>query len=168
MSVCRWIVCESSSRWTSALRVTLARHGVDERVRERVHEVRTLEELSTRVDEDLLSLCLIEVNHNQVGNILRWIAGSRQLRRRLRVVALVDDELLSGSGAQGAESERRDIVAALVEAGAATVVNSPRQLAPLVAMGRRYAAMVAKNSTSDGRNQPFSEWAMSRLPWQEV
>src|SRR4051812_44000326 len=65
----RWIVCEKSGRWTAALRTTFARDSEVE-VPPRLREVRTLEELSSHLNEHEHDLALIEVAAGNLPAVL--------------------------------------------------------------------------------------------------
>jgi hypothetical protein len=169
MTLPDWIVCERTGRWAAALRTTGTRQATDRKSTFRIVEVRRLSELSARFDERATSLALVEVHGNNLSDVLTWLADARGRYGQARFVALLDYP-------QGTEREnrrladrarRRDIVAALMEAGAVDVADSPRYLQSVMAIAQRHLDRTAADSRFSAVDQPLVEWARSLLPWQD-
>jgi hypothetical protein len=147
-----WIVCESSGRWSAAFRIAFA--GLrNNRIALRLSEVRSLSDLKGRVDERPYDLILVEVGESNLAEVLETLNNLPMLSGQF--VALVDDTICGAM----------DV---LWEAGAIEVVESPRQLRGLLAIGNRIAA--AKTATRGGpaERQSIADWAPSMLPWQDT
>ena len=149
----KWLVCESSGRWAAALRATCARLPKDQPTA-RLYEVRTLENLSTHLDEQKCDLVLIEVGRENLTEVLQLLV--RRGPRLGRFVALKE------------ESAGQSVADLLLEAGAVDVVESPRQLSGLLALHNRLAAVRGPIGGGIGDRQSFTEWAWSTVPWQDA
>jgi hypothetical protein len=168
MSGCEWIICEKSSRWAAALRMALERDVRPDRCEDRLHEVRSLAELSERLSERRVSLAAIEVRRANLGDVLKWLSTDSRRASRTRFVTLLDRSLQSDPweiAARGADV-LRDASDALREAGATDIVVSPRRLGPLIELGRRHAANMAQLHTPSDSELSFSAKAWASLPWQ--
>lgn len=157
MNNCEWIVCESTSRWASALRMALER---DSRFRDgtvRLYETRQLTELTQRLAERPHCFAAVEVRVNNVGDVLGWFPWAASRFGHVRCVAFVERSLVSG---------QTDVVDALREAGALAVTSSPRQLRTIVDLFWRHAALSAKTANSLAAQLPWREQVWQSLPWQ--
>jgi hypothetical protein len=151
-----WTVCEQSGRWTAALRTAFARPPEVE-PQPRLYEVRTLEELSARLDEHECDLTLIEVGEGNLAEVLKLLV--RHGRTPGRFAAL----LASSADHNG----RQRMVDLLWEADVAEVVESPRQLQGLLALHNRLPVARGPINFSVDASQSFADWARSTLPWQD-
>jgi hypothetical protein len=154
-----WVVCEQSGRWASALRFVIARRP-SERLAPRLYEVRGLPELLSLLKERSIELALVEVGRANLADVLELLAGGR-LTRASRNVALLDRTICENNAA-----ERRAVSDALWEAGAVDVIESPRSIGRLFALGERIAAVSSPTGRGADNRQPVAEWAWSLLPWQ--
>lgn len=160
MSRVEWIVCERSGRWAAALRVALRRSSWLTSAVPRLYEVRQLGEMTERLDTRPDAIALVEVQPTSLGDVLDWLTRSRRELRQAHFAALLD------RSAALHPRDRKSVIDVLREAGAAEVITSPRQLAAVLALGQRHAALRAVES---GRLMPgmsMAEWAWSSLPWQ--
>jgi hypothetical protein len=149
-----WIVCETSGRWTAALRVTLARQGAA-LGRSRILEVRSLAELVVAADETPSALVLIEVRSDNFGATLSWLF--QRWQRTSRAVALLEAEL---SPAQASE--------ALLEAGALAVIDSPRRIAEALSIAQRFAVSRSRLAKIGRSAESIADRAWTALPWQDA
>jgi hypothetical protein len=156
-----WVVCEQSGRWVSALRLAIARRP-NERLTPRLYEVRGLPELLSLLKERTIELSLVEVGRANLADVLELLAEGR-LTRSSRNVALLDRSICETNSA-----ERRAASDALWEAGAVDVVESPRNLVRLFALGERLADLSGKSGHNSLDRQAVAEWAWSLLPWQDA
>ncbi|MCI0492024.1 MAG: hypothetical protein L0Z07_03705 [Planctomycetes bacterium] len=168
MNRCEWIVCERTSRWASALRIALARASPSADFAPLLHEVRSLSELGTRLERRPAGLAIVEVYRDQAGQILDWIGNATQQFPSARFVAALDTSLIPPSThpTQAAGDGWRDVADALFEAGIVEVVDSPRCLQGVLAIGRRHAATCAgRRQGQEGMSAVEAVWAS--LPWQD-
>jgi hypothetical protein len=161
-----WIVCERSGRWTAALRIAFSRLAEAQTI-PRLYEVRTLGELLTHLDEHGCDLALIEVGMENLAEVLQLLMRSGA--RLAQCVALLEDshDQRRQSAAASHEPDTQPIADLLWEAGAAEVVESPRQLRGLLALHNRLAAARGPIMGGVAERQSFAEWAWSTLPWQD-
>jgi hypothetical protein len=162
-----WILCESSSRWATALRTAFARWRSDQ-IAPRLFEVRDLPDFKGYVNDQPYDLALVEVGKSNLADVLGVLAGHSS--PECRFVALIDNTLY---GVQVDDVASRDfgpqrIADVLWEAGATEVVESPRQLRGLLALGNLVAAAAATSGGGSAESQSIADWAWSRLPWQDA
>jgi len=148
-----WIVCESTGRWTAALRLALARRR-GAALGGRIKEVRSLAELSGAANELPSALILIEVQPESFGAPLNWFAQGWQ--RGARGVALFDAQPLA-----------EQACAALLEAGALAVIDSPRRIEGVLELERRVAVSRRARASNPGGEESIAERAWAALPWQD-
>jgi hypothetical protein len=163
-----WIICERSNRWAAALRLVLdGQNRVDGR-RCQLREVRTLADLAASLSEGQMCLACIEVRPASLGDVLAWLAKAEQEFGETRFVALLDYSLQPDpwAAAESRLNKLDDVSDALVEAGAALVVTSPRRLGPLVELGRRSANPSQSRQTSDDAEITLTSRVWASLPWQ--
>ena len=167
MNPCEWIVCERSGRWAAALRIAIARENPP--VTASIHEVRSLPELTSRLDVQLHSLALIEVERDQVESVLLWLAAASRRFANARFAAALGYTLTAGELAPPSSTDdRQTIDDALMEAGAAEIVHSSRRLHALLVLGRRHASFSAALSQSLQQGKPsVATAAWASLPWQD-
>jgi hypothetical protein len=151
MSRVEWVVCERTSRWASALRMSLATRDVPYRLR----EVRHLAELEAELAARPACLAAIEIDRSNFAAALALLPVIRRRFAGVRSVALLDRSLASDFAAVG------DAVA---EAGAAAMAASPRRLDAILALGERHAA----TTQTKGENMPLVARVWATLPWQAV
>jgi hypothetical protein len=147
-----WIVCETSGRWTAALRVALARQNLVHAGR--IQEVRSLPEVSA-AQEASSALVLVEVRPDNLAASMNWFL--RGWQHGARAVALLGGEL---SADQVAE--------ALLEAGALAVIESPRHVAAVFGLAGRVAASRLAHAKKSGSVLSIAERAWAALPWQDA
>ncbi len=164
-----WIVCERTSRWAAGVRTTAARHANTVQSTTRIVEVRTLGELSQRLDEQPNSLALVEVNDGNLASVLAWLTNAQGRYPHARFVALLDTLLAAHDETWPVAQSGKvhDVVSALLEAGAVDVVESPRHLHSFLAIAERHRALAATNKAPSAENLPLLEWARTLLPWQD-
>jgi hypothetical protein len=162
----KWIVCEQSGRWTAALRTAFARLPKDQ-FPPRLYEVRTVGELSKHLDEQGRDLALIEVGRENLLGVAQLLV--RRGTRPAHFVALLEDRIDQRHSAAATLGElgAQSVVDLLWEAGAAEVVESPRQLNGLLALYDRLTAARGLIFSGPADRQSFAEWAWSTLPWQD-
>jgi hypothetical protein len=153
MSRIEWVVCERTSRWAAALRMALAADELSCRLRELRHFIELDAELAARPT----AVAAIEVHRGNFANVLCWLPRAREQFAEVRFVALLDRSLVVDK-----TKESADVGDALLEAGAALVVASPRRLEPILELGRRHAAAPPKTS----ENVRLVEQVWASLPWQ--
>jgi hypothetical protein len=156
-----WIIWEKSGRWAAALRTATA-HLSAERLKasvpRRIREVRSLDEFQSALDDGRFQLGLVEVRLENLAAILGLL--SSRSRSRGPIAALLD-ETLRGTANQLS-------VDVLREAGALTVVNSPRRISALLALTQGLAATPSSVSAAADEQPSFADWARSALPWQDA
>jgi len=151
MSRVEWVVCERTSRWASALRMSLAASGMPYRLR----EIRHLAELERELAERPACLAAIEFDRKNFAAAVALLPMIRKSFPGVRSVALLDRSLSSDFAAV------RD---AVVEGGVAAVAASPRRLDAILALGQRHAAAAqTKDNTI-----PLVARIWATLPWQAV
>ena len=162
----KWVVCEESGRWTAALRMAFTRLP-ETGSAPRLYEVRTLEELSTQLDENGRDLALIEVGRENLTAVVQLLL--RRGPRLSQFVALMKEVTSQRRAAAAIHGEPGTLPIAdlLWEAGAADVVESPRQLRGLLALHNRLAAVHSLHLGSLAERPSFADWAWSTLPWQD-
>lgn len=151
MSRIEWIVCERTSRWASALRISFAASGVPFRLR----EIRHLEELAAELAKRPACLAAIEFDRTNFAAALALLSVIRKKFPDTRTIALLDRSLAS---------EFAEVGNAAVEAGAAAVAASPRRLDAILALGERHAA----TERTKGERMPLVARIWATLPWQAV
>jgi hypothetical protein len=168
MSEIDFLVCERTGRWAAALRVGAARHDRISSREPRIYEARSLEELAERLEIRPLSLALLEVHLSTLGKLLPWLADHSPRFPRIRFVALLDDALgiAANRDIKQLSGPSQDVVAALLEAGAADFAHSPRRLQLVFALAERHANIVADANRQLNPVQSIADWAWSQLPWQ--
>jgi hypothetical protein len=158
MNCPRWIVCERTRRWASALLVAVERANVDPPPR--LIEVRTLNELPARLAAHPDSLVLVEVTATNLADVLPFIAERTARDPDAIFAAMLDRDSFS-------DAARRDAIAALFEAGACECASSPRHLVDVLALARKHAALAASH-LPQAADMPIDAWAWSLLPWQSA
>jgi hypothetical protein len=147
-----WIVCETSGRWTAALRVALARqdlvHGG------RIQEVRSLAEV-VAAQEASSALVLFEVRPDNLAASMNWFF--RGWQHGTRAVALLGAELAADQAAE-----------ALLEAGALAVIESPRHMAAVLGLAGRVAVSRTIRTQKSVTALTIAEQAWASLPWQDA
>jgi len=166
----RWIVCERSNRWAVALRTALARQSQRDAAPQSLDEVRNLADLTARLHEFPSSLVLLEVTLKNLDPALAWLADETRRSPHVRAAALLDNGFSSGaaSARNANRVHRAEVATALREAGAAEVVLSPRQLQPILSLGRNFASKSSGAANSLTADQSIEKWAWSLLPWQDA
>ena len=166
LTVKKWVVCEKSGRWAAALRTTFERLPKGQSM-PRLHEVRTVEGLSTQLDAPGRHLALIEVGRNNLAEVLQLLV--RRGPRLAQFVALLEDasDQSRSPAVIDGEPSVKPVADLLWEMGAAEVVESPRQLGGLLALHDRLAAALSSNIDGVAERQSFVDWAWSTLPWQD-
>jgi hypothetical protein len=162
----KWMICEKLHRWTPALRVAFSRLAIAQTA-PRLHEARTLGELSTQSDEHGCDLVLVEADRHNLSEVLQLLA-----HRRLhapRVVALLADigPQRHAPASIAGEPTTQAVTNLLWEAGAVEIVESPRQICRLLALHNRLVVARASITVDSVEPQSFAEWAWSTLPWQD-
>jgi hypothetical protein len=185
---CEWIVCERSPRWAPALRAAIhraanssmdrsptrkqGRVGViphnalacasgfnqDSSLESQVslYEVRSLAELSGKIEHHAGSLALVEITATNLDATLTWLASNSRNGTGCRAVAVVDDG-----------RNLPTVAAALREAGAIAVADSPRRLQSAIRIGLAHAKAAHHSKSAKPQvGQSFEAWARSLLPWQ--
>ena len=158
-----WIICERTSRWASALRVALERQDDAELRAARICEVRNHRDLEAQLVSRPDALVTIEVDRANLAAVLAWLATAGERFPRARFVVGLDWSLCEGRKAAGDE-RAHDVAGALVEAGAALVLRSPREHGRLVELGRRH---MAANSPAAGDELSPRQRVWASLPWQD-
>jgi hypothetical protein len=156
-----WIICEHSGRWAAALRLLLARHADNTGFSTSLSEVRSLKELSARLDTSSHAVALIEVRRTQLHEVLTWLADARPAYFQARFIALLHS-------AEFDKPEHDAVVSSLFAAGVADISDSPRRLRQLLPIVLRHAASKASHASHPAQGQEFAEWAWGLLPWQEA
>ena len=157
MSRCDWIVCERTGRWAAALRRAVMTSTANPAARQRLREVRTLDELSAILAEQLYPVVLIEVRPSNLASVLAWLPDARRSYQPMRCLALLEDF---------DRASRDDVAAALRAAGAVEICESPRQIQRVVAIGVRHHAALHSNTSGLDAHQSITDWAWHLLPWQ--
>jgi hypothetical protein len=168
MSESGWIICERTGCWAAALRVGAARQAATFGREPRIYEVRSLDELSERLENRPLSLTFLEVRLSNFGKLLSWLADHSRRFPRERFVALVDQSLRIAASPETEHptNDALDVFGALLEAGAAEVADSPRRLRHVFALAKTHGAMERRASRQPDPGQSITDWAWSQLPWQ--
>jgi hypothetical protein len=168
MSQIDLLVCERTGRWAAALRVGVARQIRNSSREAQIYEARSLDELAERLATRTHSLALLEVHLSTLGKLLPWLADHSRRLPRIRFVALLDDALgiAANREIKQLSGPSQDVVAALLEAGAADFAHSPRRLQHVFALAERHAAIVADANRQPKPAQSIADWAWSQLPWQ--
>jgi hypothetical protein len=69
------------------------------------------------------------------------------------------------AGIERSSGEAQDLIAALLEAGAAEIAPSPRRLQHIFALADTHAISV-RTFSKQSTNLSIADWAWSQLPWQ--
>lgn len=146
-----WIVCERTNRWVSALRMALANGDGAFRIR----ELRRTAELDGELAERPETIIALEVRRDNFAELVAWLAAARKRHLHARSVALVDRSI---------DSHVVEVGDVLVEAGAAAVATSPRQLSSVLALARRHAETMGKSA----ENSSLLAGTWAALPWQST
>jgi hypothetical protein len=174
MTTTDWIVCERSTRWAAALRMTISSDSEQPAGSNTLREVRSIAELTGQLKSHPSSLVLIEVTQDNFDGVLNWLAATTRRANHTPAVALVswptDNRVRSSTDVKDRPSQDRDaMAAALREAGALDVIDSPRRLRPVLALGRRHAGRCSIGMDNRPDASPsFEDWAWSLLPWQDA
>jgi hypothetical protein len=168
MTACDWIICERTGRWAAALRTGAARRSSLTGSVPRIYETRTLDELAEQLAARPLSLALMEAHASNVGKLLQWLGHNSQRFPHAHFVAFLDRMLTARSDFDVGQpcGEAEDVVAPLLEAGAAEIAVSPRRLQHIFALADKHAASVRSLSRRSFESQLTADWARSQLPWQ--
>lgn len=153
----QWVVCETSGRWTAALRIALARRAARLNFTPRIVEVRSLAELAVQVRERADFLGLVEVRRENFSAVLEFLANAASRRHRFTV--LLDNTQLQ---------QQRLAADALWEAGAIEVIGSPRNLHIILSLAEAHAAHCSKRIAPSLEVQTLAERAWAALPWQDA
>jgi hypothetical protein len=148
-----WIVCETSGRWTAALRVAIARQELKHS--NRIQEVRSLPELAVAAKETPSAMALLEVDPANLAASLNWF--SLGWERGLRAAALLGTELVPNQATE-----------AMLEAGALTMIESPRHMAAVLGLAGRFAVSRSKHAKKTSSAETIAERAWASLPWQDA
>jgi hypothetical protein len=110
----------------------------------------------------------LEVHTSNLAKLLPWLAHNSQRFPRARFVALLDRMLAvrPGSSSEQSPVESLDVVAMLLESGAAEIAVSPRRLQHIFVLADRHSARVSSFRRPPAEAQSIAAWARSRLPWQ--
>lgn len=154
-----WIVCERSGRWAAALRTALARRSPRDAAPQSLDEVRNLADLTTRLHEFPTSLALLEVTLKNLDATLAWLSETSRRSPHMRAAALLD---------HGFSDNLPVVATALREAGAAEVILSPRQLQPVLSLGRHFTSKTRDAALPLTADQSIEKWAWGLLPWQDT
>lgn len=142
MTTARMIVSETSGRWAFALRAALVSSGVY------VAEIAGLANAFARLHDDSRALLAFEASEACAEEGFALLQESRRRVAGCGVIVLLDGALAAS------EPLWR-------EAGAIAVVSSPRRLAALASLIRRYF------ETRETPTLTFREGVWQRLPWSE-
>lgn len=169
MSRPRWMVCEMSGRWATALRIALARSGWPQTSVPRLLEVRQLAELTEKLDQRPHDMALVEVRRENAMEVLLWLAKARREYWQARFIAVVDRGIWQSTDASTAtwRRARQPLIDALLEAGAVDVVTSPRHLDAVLAIGQRHAALDTERLHGQAARMSVADWISASLPWQD-
>lgn len=140
MTTARLIVSETSGSWAFALRAVLVNSGVS------VTEVAGVANAFARLHGDSQALLAFEASTAVAEEGMRLLQLARQRDSGRGVVVLLDGELATSQPLWQ-------------EAGAIAVVTSPRQLAPVASLIRRYF------ETRDAPSLTFRDDVWQRMPW---
>ena len=156
-----WIICERNGRWAAALRTLIDRSYSLTNRKPRLFEVRTLADLTARLDERPRGIVLVEVHRENFADLLGWFAEADRAYPEVCLVALVDRALFPSPATPPSRRrlESRQVGEALREAGADEVETSPRQLHALLALDRQYATIAATHSSSPPDDVSVAAWA---------
>lgn len=168
MSEPKLILCERSNRWAAALRIALERGHLPKIDSSRLVEVRSLEEIKSSLADYPASMVLIEVSTANLDAVLRWLANTQRDRPGLTCAALLDCPPGNEPPSRHAAISRRaEISAALRQAGAADITDSPRRLPSILSLYARLAAAYVHEPLRQlGHDESLEDWALSLLPWQ--
>jgi hypothetical protein len=168
MPTVSWVVCESSGRWSAALRTALARQAAKHTSRPpyRVHECRDASEFLTTAKHSSQTLGLIEVRPDNLTAVLELL--TRSWPQKLRFVALLAPEFddLTENNSTDAPSGRHTIADVLLEAGALAVITSPRHIHTVLELGKLYSSTHATGPSPKTSLKQLTEQAWNSLPWQ--
>jgi hypothetical protein len=119
-------------------------------------EVRSLAELTAKIELQGHSFAFVEITATNLEAALSWLASSSRNGNGFRAVAVVDYGLNSPA-----------IAAALREAGAIDIADSPRRLQNAIQIGLLHTASTKQTDISSRRDgQSLEDWSRSLLPWQ--
>jgi hypothetical protein len=154
-----WILCERTTRWAAALYTALAR-AQSPASPPHLSEARSLTELASRLADRTASLVLVEVSRANLGEVLSFLADSTSRHSEARFAALLTSDFSHHA------TDQEDATAALFEAGACEVANSPRRLQGILALGQRQVELTAARA-APAANLPLEAAALAQLPWQD-
>jgi hypothetical protein len=133
-----------------------------------LHEVRSLTELGSRMNERRYQLLFVEVTADNFETVLTWLAEQASWHPAVRTIALVsgDDAQRSQAGRPREHSDLADIEFSLFEAGACEIARSPRRLQHILAFAQQHAASHTSRADELSACESFADWAWAQLPWQ--
>ncbi len=142
--VAELIVCERDGRWA----VRLGRQIDGRRIR--IRQTRSLGASREALELARSSLMVVELTADSATEVIDWVSGVWRSFSRAVVFIVAEREL----------AEYRDLA---IEAGAAAMVTSPRELSEVAPMINAHLGRVvtAPVSTADRitRSLPWSDWA---------
>jgi hypothetical protein len=156
----QWTICEQSGRWAAAVRLAIQRANWPTTAMPRLFEVRRLIELEARLDTQSNEFVMVEIRRANFADMIPWLATASRLYPRARCVVLLDADVAQ-------HADRQQLADALREAGASDVVDSPRKLQSLLALGRRHAETQPLLPNSLPADMSIVAWALASLPWQD-
>lgn len=164
------ILCETEPRWAPALRVAFVRAAPQLDAHKSfqivIREARTLGELRRSVQQWPNSLLGVEIERSSVGEILSAVPPLLERFPQSRAVALLNRAPADLNRAPARPDSENRLIAVLHEAGFLEAALSPRRLAGVVEICRRFA----ERRSSGGKNSlgkcDYCEQVRSALPWQ--
>jgi hypothetical protein len=135
-----------------------------------VYEVRRLSDLALRLEERPGSLAFIEAHDGNLASVLTWLVEAQRRYPRARFVALLDRPVAPQDAPWSTDSsaDSQDVLGVLLEAGASSVIDSPRHLQPVLTVAKLQETVERPAPPASTGSQLFLEWALSLLPWQET
>lgn len=163
MSGVVWIICEREPRWAPAVRVALAGHPSAAARQISLREIRHLVEIDVELRNN--AACgFFEVSRENLDEVLPWLAAQKRSSGAHPNFALLDRNLTPDRGPANSI-----IAAALLEAGAADVADSPLQLRHVLHAALKHSMRQMRPvSFAPASAETFENWALSLLPWQDA
>jgi hypothetical protein len=167
MSERDWIICERTGRWAAAIRVWAARREATAGREPRIYETRSLEELAGQLAARSASFVFMEVHSSNLSDVLSWLAEKSRQFPRAHFAALLDRTAARPENLRWSP-HTNEVPDALLEAGAAEIVDSPRRLQQVFAVAEKHAAIVRSSLSTSAHEQSIADWAWSQIPWQRA
>lgn len=164
-----WLICGTTGRWAASLRLALVRKlalDAHTQLPRHIREVYSVCACDSALQEHCDAIVLVEIRSENLAEALHLIATC--LDRKTPAFALLGESLHQQNLTRHvSRNDREAIIAAIGEAGALDVLDTPRQIARVLeVVARGIAARPAIAAAADLAT--LAEFAQAALPWQDA